>query len=392
VLRARFPVRDRRPVQEVPAPGPTPIPVRDLAGLDGGARDAAAAARVRELAALPFDLQAGPIHRVELLALAQDEHLLLCVFHHIAFDGWSMSVFARELARSYDRLLGTDGATDAHPVARYADCALWQRQLAEQGAFGAQIDYWREVLSGPLPALELPAGSAAGAAQPAESATLEACAGARCDVVLPPETHAALLELGRSERATLFMTLASAFTAFLGRLSGAQDILLGTLVSGRSHPATEEAIGLFANSLVLRSDLSGDPSFREHLQRTRRMALGAYANADVPFEVLVRELKPPMVLGRNPYFDVVFQLRNLPEARAAAGELTFEEVAVDPGFARFDLLVEAFEEEGRVHTRFEYRRERFGDELMATWVERWRALLAAAASRPDARLSELSGD
>ena len=368
VLRARFPVHERRPRQELGDAAPIELPVRDV-DADG------VEARARSLAAESFDLAAGGLYRFELLRLGEDDHVLLCVFHHIVFDGWSMSVLVQDLARAFAGEPGVDAVA-------YADFAAWQRARVESGALEAQLEYWRSQLAEPPPALSLP-----GAGEATDDAT-----GARIDLVLDRRLHAALLELGRAEGTTLFMTLAAAFEVWLHRWSGADEFAFGTLVSGRSHPACEHALGLFANTLVLRADLSGEPSFREVLARVRATALAAYASSDVPFEVVVRELRPKMVMGRNPYFDVVFQQRNLPDARAEAGGVSFEEHGVAPGFARFDLLLEAFEERGQLHTRLEYRVARFDAESMAARAEQWVRLLDSVASQPDQPISAIDLD
>lgn len=390
VLRAHFPIVERRPVQQVQQLGALSIPVRAWDGSSHGDRASFLAAAARELVEQPFDLESGPIHRFELIALSEREHVLLSVFHHIVFDGWSMSVLCSELARAYDELssaveAGSSEAGTREPGTRYADYAAWQRALVERGELQAQIEAWRARLVGEPQRLELP-----GSRPRPEQVTLADLRAARRDVVVPEDVHAGLVALGVSEGATLFMTLLAAFDALLCRWSGLEDLWVGTLVAGRTRRETLDQIGLFANTLVLRSDLSGDPSFRELCARVRQTALEAYAGAEVPFEVLVRELAPRMVPGRNPYFDVVFQLRNLPVAQATTGALEIEPSTLESGYARFDLLLEAYEQEGRLHTRFEYRTRRFPEELMQCWTARWERLLEAVVEDPDVRLSALA--
>ncbi|HEY4587604.1 MAG TPA: condensation domain-containing protein, partial [Thermoanaerobaculia bacterium] len=306
------------------------LPVIDLSGLPDAR--SAAGPLARELAGRPFDLVRGPLLRCSLLRLGAEEHHLIVALHHIAADGGSLEILARELSELYQAFAqGLPSPLPALPV-QYADFALWQRRWLAGEVLEAELAWWRERLAGLPPALELPADRP----RPARQSFRGGLRHRR----LEPGAGADLAALSRRHGATLFMTLAAAFDTLLLRYTGEEDLAVGTPIAGRGGAEIQGLIGFFVNTLVLRTGLGGDPSFAELLRRVRATALAAYAHQDLPFEKLVEELAPVRDLSRSPLFQVVFALE---AERAALAELgsgvTLEPLAVTLDSAKFDLTL-----------------------------------------------------
>jgi hypothetical protein len=289
-LRTAFETGGALPRARVHEHAQLEIPIVDLQHLGDGAQEHALAA-ARAEAARPFDLSRAPLVRVRLYRLAPRKHLFLLVIHHTIADGWSLGVFLGELATQYAaRLEGARPPTEELAI-QYADFAHWQRSMVGAPAMEEHLRFWKEALSGELPLLDLPLDRPRPARQ--------SLAGRTHHFPLPGELVERLRELGRARDATPFMTLAAAFQAFLGRHTGQEEILLGSPTAGRNRPEFQELIGVFINTLVLRTDLSDDPSFLDLLARVRKTALDAYAHAEMPFERLLPELRPPRDLSRG---------------------------------------------------------------------------------------------
>ncbi|HEX2184154.1 MAG TPA: condensation domain-containing protein, partial [Chloroflexota bacterium] len=305
------------------------LPVEDLSGLGEADREAAARRRVGEEAARPFDLSAGPLFRAALLRLAPEDHVLLLTVHHIVSDGWSMGVLYGELSALYAAY--REGGEPSLPEqgVQYADYAVWQREQLEGEALERQLAYWRERLAGAPERLELPTDRPRPPVQTHRGATVP--------VELSPELLAQLQALGRSEGATLYMTLLGAFQVLLGKYAGSEDVVVGSPIAGRTRGEVEELIGFFVNTLVLRTDLSGDPSFRETLRRVREATLGAYAHQELPFERLVAELSPERSLSHSPLFQVAFTLDNAQDTGGGLAGLSVQGVGTEFEVAKFDL-------------------------------------------------------
>jgi hypothetical protein len=267
---------DGSPVQVVAPFGGFALPVEDLSGFGEADREAAVGRRAGEEAARPFDLAAGPLFRAALLRLDAEDHVLLLSMHHIVSDGWSMGVLFRELSALYEAY--REGAESPLPEleVQYADHAVWQREQVEGVVLERQLRYWRERLAGAPELLELPTDH--------PRPPVRTYRGATIPVELPLELLERLRALGRSEGATLYMTLLGAFQVLLAKYGGSEDVVVGSPIAGRTRKEVEELIGFFVNTLVLRTDLSGDPTFRETLRRVREATLGAYEHQEVPFE------------------------------------------------------------------------------------------------------------
>jgi acyl carrier protein len=368
VLRTTFVERDGEPVQRIAEPGAFRLTVESLEDRDEAGREAELARRLVAERRWVFDLSAGPLLRASLLRLGAGEHVLLLNVHHSVSDGVSMGVLARELEVLYAARLRGEHSPLPELAVQYADYAAWQRNYLSGELLTSQLGYWKRQLAG-VPVLELPTDRP----RPA----LQSFRGAAHTVVLSADLSQALKELGRREDATPFMTLLAAFQLVLGRWSGQDDFAVGTPVAGRTRAETEPLIGFFLNNLVLRAELTEDPSFRALLGRVRETTLGAFAHQEIPFERLLEELQPPRDLGRTPLFQVLFNLIPLSEADRLRLE-GVESRAVGQGDpeAKFDLTLYATEGD-RIRLRLVYNTDLFDSEtaerlLAAAWSTCWR--------------------
>ncbi|MFJ2264725.1 amino acid adenylation domain-containing protein, partial [Streptomyces sp. NPDC087844] len=370
VLRTRLVAGvDGMPCQVIDPPKPLPLPVADVSGEE----DLGAAAWILMAAdvALPFDLAAGPLVRALLIRLAPDEHVLALSMHHVVFDEWSKGVFNRELSALYEALrAGEPDPLPSLPV-QYADFAVWQREWLEGEVLESQLAYWRTKLAGAT-LLELPTDRS--------RPPVWSPAGAQTYFTVPARTADALREVSRRGGATMFMTLLAAFNVLLGRYAHTDDVVVGTPVANRNRAETERMIGFFINTLVMRTDLSGDPTFDELLSRVRDMALDAYAHQDLPFEQLVDALVTERDRSRSPLFQVLFnyftddgaQHREREQAQSPGSGLSLGSVEGDV-VAKFDLRL-MFTDGGRELTGvLEYSTALFD----ATTVERMARHLVA---------------
>ena len=289
-----------------------------------------------EAARRPFDLSRGPLVRTTLLRLRQEEHILLLNMHHIVSDGWSMAVLFRELADLYEAYTNGKPSPLAELPIQYVDYAVWQRNWLRGEVLETQLSYWKKQLEN-ISTLNLPTDRPRPAVQTFH--------GARQSLVLSTDLTQALKATSRKEGASLFMTLLAAFQILLHRLTGQEDIAVGSPIAGRNRSEVEGLIGFFINTLVLRTDLSGNPTFTELLARVRRISLDAYAHQDVPFEKLLEELRPKRDLSRSPLFQVFFNMVNIAERAKPAG-VKIETVSTGRVESKFDLTIYVRERDG----------------------------------------------
>ncbi|MFF1789686.1 non-ribosomal peptide synthase/polyketide synthase [Kitasatospora sp. NPDC058243] len=343
-------------------------------------------------AANGFDLATQPPLRAELFELAPDEHVLLVVMHHIAGDGWSLGPLSADLATAYAaRRRGEEPQWAPLPV-QYADYTLWQNRLLGDAAdpdslFARQADHWTRTLAGLPEQIPLPADRHRPAA-PSYS-------GGHLDVELDPELHAGLVRLGREHGASVYMVLQAALASLLDKLGAGTDIPVGSLVAGRTDQALDELVGFFVNTLVLRTDTSGDPTFAELLARVREGALAAYAHQDLPFEHVVEALNPARSSARQPLFQVLLALQNVPRTEFALDGLGSEILLVRTPTAMFDLGFHLLERGGTggpaegIVGRVEYSTDLFDRATVETLFARWLRLLAAVVAEPERPLSRI---
>ncbi|EIK63776.1 non-ribosomal peptide synthetase [Pseudomonas lactis] len=338
---------------------------------------------VEELIARPFDLQQGPLLRVSLLCLGEDEHVLVMVQHHIVSDGWSMGVMVRELMQLYAAYSQGQECVLAPLPIQYADYALWQRRWMEAGEKAHQLKYWCELLSGAQPVLELPFDNT----RPAQ----QSFRGARHDIALEPALVAGLKALAQREGVTLFMLLLASFQVFLYRYSGQQDIRVGVPIANRNRVETESLIGFFVNTQVLKADLEGQMCFAQLLQYTKQRALQAQAHQDLPFEQLVEALQPERSLSHNPLFQVMFN--HQAKAHASAQQLPGLRIANlewDTQSAQFDLSLDTQETDDGLWASLTYATDLFSAATASRMIGHWLSLLRSAVADPTLALQDLS--
>jgi amino acid adenylation domain-containing protein len=373
-LRTRFADRDGEPVQVVGPPAGLPLTLA-TAGADR------LASLAGDFAERPFDLANGPPARALLVATGADAHVLVIVIHHIVADGWSFGVLARELAAAYAAARAGRPAALPPLATDYADYAREQRRALAGGELARQLSWWRERLKGAPPFLDLPTDR--------PRAAVASSRGARRSRVLPPELQAALRELAAREGCTLFVVLLAAFDILLARMTGSEDLVVGTPVAGRPRADLEGLVGFFVNTLVLRTDLTGNPTVRELLSRVRAGTLAAWEHADVPFELLVEALQPPRSTSRTPLFQVLFNLHSEPAAPLALDGLEVAPLAIPRQSAKFDLGVSLAETARGLAVTVEYGSDLFVPASIDRLLGDYAGILAALAERPGARLHEL---
>jgi amino acid adenylation domain-containing protein len=370
------------PVQVIlPAPRPYVLPVADLRGLAPGAREAELERRARDDARRPFDLATGPVFRAELVRLGEEDHALLLCMHHVASDGWSMGVLYRELGDAYGAFAGgRPSPLPALPV-QYADYAAWQHRHLRGEVLDGELGYWRGRLAGAPTLLELPSDR--------PRPPVQDFRGAVATAAYPPDLARALAALARDEGATLYMVLLAALQLLLSRYSRQNDVVVGSPVAGRTRAELEGLIGFFLNTLVLRTDLSGAPTFRELLARVREGTLDAYAHQQVPFEKLVEELRPERSLAHTPLFQVMFILQNNAGGELRLGGVRARALRNPGGAARYDLTLAMAEGPDGLGAWLEYSTALFDAATANRILEHLGVLLRAAADRPGERASRL---
>jgi amino acid adenylation domain-containing protein len=381
ILRTTFETRDGQPVQLIAPHARRPPVVIDLSALPREEREREAKRLSRREAALPFDLSAGPLLRVAILRLDREDHVILLTMHHIISDGWSMGILTRELTALYQASAAGRPASLPNLPIQYVDYAVWQRERLSGEVLESHLNYWKQQLAG-VRLLELPTDRARPATQSHR--------GANVNVRIGTELTSALMALAKGEEATLFMALMAAWQVLLMRYTGQDDIAVGTPIAGRTQDETEGLIGFFINMLVLRTNLSGAPSFRQLLGRVREVALGAYAHQDAPFEKLVDELQPERTLSHTPLFQAVMVLQNTPEERTEMDSLRMSGLgSKGSALAKFDLTLTLAEGESGLSGTLEYKTDLFDAATMTRIARHFERLLAAIVANPDQRLDRL---
>lgn len=379
-LRTTFPALDGQPVQVI---APDLVPELTQENLEALAPEQQKAETLRLATSeiqKPFDLATGPLLRTRLLRLNAREHVLLLSVHHIVFDGWSMRIFYRELATLYDAALqGKPHALPELPI-QYLDYTAWERKWFQGGALASGLAYWQQQLADAPPALELPTDYP----RPA----LETFRGAYTEFMLPASLLTQLKECGQREQVTLFMLLFTAFQILLHYASGQDDLVIGTDVANRNQLEVEGLIGFFVNQLVLRTSLAGNPSLSELLQRVRQVVLGAYEHQSVPFDQLVRVLKPVRFPNRAPVFQTKIVLQNtpvLPEPSA----ITVDPLLIDAGAAQLDLILDLTETPAGLRLIWQYNTDLFQPGTIERMNRQFSLLLQAFGASTSQTVSAL---
>ena len=363
-------------------PAPVSLSVLDLHGLPQARRQTELQQVRRMETSEPFDLARGPLVRFKLVRLAEQRQMLLIAMHHIITDGWSMDLLRRELRLLYEAFRAGQPSPLPELSIQYADFAIWQRQWLQGEVLQQQLEYWKTQLAG-VASLELPTDRP----RPAVPRYVSASQPFQIDL----EIAQRLRDLSQQEEATLFMTLLAAFQFVLGRYSGQDDMVVGTAVAGRNRAELEGVIGFFINTLAMRTDMSGAPSFRQLLQRVKQTCLEAYAHQDLPFDKVVEELSPQRDLGTQPLFQVLFVLQNTPHTadqparpRTEVGPADHLEVG---GLIYFDLTLSLAETGQAVTGALHFNTDLFDPETVERLAQHLQTLLATVADQPDEPLS-----
>jgi amino acid adenylation domain-containing protein len=357
-LRTTFAMADGQPVQIVGEARPVRLEISDLSDLQVCEREARARGLIAEESERPFDLSSGPLLRARLIRLGEQEHVALLTMHHIVSDGWSIGILIREVAALYEAYCEDQSSPLAELPVQYADFAVWQRRWLQGEVLEAQLSYWRRQLAGAPSMLELPTD------RPRPS--VQTYRGAEHTFVLSAPLTRALNDLSRREGVTLFMTLLAAWQTLLRRYTRQEDIVVGADVANRNRAETEPLIGFFVNMLVLRTDLSGDPTFKELLARVREVCLQAYEHQDVPFERLVEELQPVRDLSHTPLFQTLFVLQNAPMGTLDLPGLKLSVVESESRTTQFDLILDVEESADGLNATLRYNLDLFN----ASTIER----------------------
>ena len=397
-LRTTFDVVDGQLIQAIADNLQVSLQAIDLQTLPINTREDTALEQIRQEIQQPFHLNKGPLFRVKLWRLHDTEHLLLMALHHIIFDEWSSGVLIRELGELYTALVeGRAAALPELPI-QYADFACWQREWLQGGVLNAQLRYWKQQLKD-VPILNLPGATShplphlLGHGHQGNSQLLE----------LPQWLLDALENLSQQAGVTLFMTLLAAFQTLLHRYTGQTDIAIGSPIANRQRRELEGLIGFLVNSLVLRTNLADNPTFRELLERVREVTLAAYAHQDLPFEKLVEELQPVRSLGQNPLFQVVFALQNTPMEQLVLPGLVLSPVELEAKNSRFDLELyvwkctdnfrnlwgKGWQQSDGLRGVIVYDTDLFDSATIASLRHHFQTLLEGIVANPDARLSAL---
>ncbi len=382
-LRTRFVAIKGEPQQVIEDQVDIRLPLLDLTSISGEKeREAEAMRLAREEAELPFNLKQAPLIRGKLLRLGALDHVLLFTMHHIISDAWSIGVLIEEVSVLYGAFsAGQPSPLPELPI-QYADYSEWQREWLEGGSLEEQLAYWRKQLA-QVSMLQLPTDRT--------GTTSQSQSGATCEFVIAANVARQLKKLAEGQGATLFMVLLAAFQTLLYRYTGQDDITVGTPIAGRDSGETEKLIGFFINTLVLRGDLSGEPSFIELVQRTKEVTLQAYAHQDVPFEKLVEVLSPERNLGNTPLFQVMIVLQNAPQGDLRLGAATLQPLdAVDNGTAKFDLLLlHAEDASGTLMSSLQYNTDLFEPATINRIIGHYAVLLNSIVSAPHAPIHSL---
>jgi amino acid adenylation domain-containing protein len=382
ILRTIFKMAPADPVQVVQPPRPVRLTTVDLTQTPETQRKTKLDERVMTEVQRPFDLSSDLMLRATLIRLGAEEHVLVVMSHHIASDGWSKGVMFRELATLYNAAVSKTRGTLAPLPIHYSDFAAWQKEWVKGIRLQKQAAYWKKQLNGAPALLDLPTDFPRPAVQGFEGIT-ESC-------LFPGKLLADLKTLSQREGVTLFMTLFASFQVMLARYSGQDDIVVGTPIAGRVRAELEPLIGDFVNMLAVRTDLSGNPSFRELLQRTKKVALDAYDNQDLPFESLVEELEHGRDMSRAPVFQTIFILETAPPPPPAMEGLKLEILDYDTPTAKNDLILILAEHAAGLRVKLEYRTDLFSKSTIGRFLAQYRTLLESIVADPGQPITKLA--
>jgi amino acid adenylation domain-containing protein len=381
VLRTTFGSREGKPYQRIAPPSPQPLPLVDLSILSAADADAEELRLARAEGLRGFELAHGPVLRTTLVRLGASSWILLLNMHHVVSDGWSLGVIVEELGRLYESFSRNRPLDLPELPIQMADFASWQRGWLQGERLEQEVEWWRGELSGAPLLLDLPLDRPRPPAHQAH--------GAHLDLKLPRELSRSVAALGQRHGATLFMTLLAAFDLLMHRLSGQDDLVVGTPVAGRNRAEVEPMIGCFINTLALRSRLDSSATFADLLRQTRGTTLGAFTHQDLPFERVVDGLQVPRNLSHTPVYQVLFALQNTPMGKLEMGGLGIELIDLETDSANFALSLGLVEGEDGLWGVCIYDTDLLDAATVERWMAHYRDLLAWAVDHAERPLSEL---
>jgi amino acid adenylation domain-containing protein len=381
-LRTTFTLMDDQPLQVIAEELKIKVKIIDLQGLSPEEQLAEAQRLAGEEAGKPFNLEQGPLLRTTLVKLNHSQHVLLLTMHHIISDGWSMEIFIREMAGLITAFSqGKPSPLPPLPI-QYPDFALWQRQRLQGEVLQKQLSYWKKHLGGQLPVLELPFDHQRPAVQTFQ--------GTQKEFHLTETLSENIVQFTRQQRCSLFMTLQAAFNILLYRYSGQDDIMVGSPIANRNQPELERLIGFFANTLVFRTDLSGNPTFLQLLAQIRQFTSGAFDNQDLPFEKLIEEFQPDRYMSHTPIFQVMFNFQNTPtETTLSSPNFTVDPLEVHNETSKFDLWVSMSRWDNILRGTIEYSTDIFEEPTITRLIQHLKTLLSGIVENPDQTINEL---
>ncbi len=383
ILRTTFPLVGGNPIQLIAPPTALTLPIHDLQGLSTAAQTDRIRHMAIDRASQPFDLAVEPLVQFTLLQLSDREYVLLLKMHHIIYDGWSLSIFFRELSQLYAAFAQGLPSPLAELPIQYADFAVWQRQWLTGAVLDRQLNYWQQQLAGAPVVLELLTDR--------PRPPVQTFPGAGEVFRLDRDLTQRIKQLSQESEATLFITLLAAFLVLISRYTGQLDLVVGSPIANRNSKSVEQLMGFFANTLALRGDLSGNPRFRDFHAQVRQTTLSAYAHQDLPFEMLVEKLQLDRDLSRNPLVQVMFSLQNTPQSESSLSGLTLQNIALPIDVTvRFDLEVNFWEIPTGLEGVWCYNTDLFDATTITRLGQHFQTLLTAIVANPAARISELS--
>jgi hypothetical protein len=382
VLRTTFALVNGEPVQVVSPAAPVSLLLTDLSEIAENEREETARALAKQEGRRPFDLARGPLVRLSLLRLSDEDHIAVLTMHHIVSDAWSIDIFLRELSVLYESYVTARPAPLPELSLQYADYAHWQRQRFEETVLDQQLDYWKKQLTGAMAIPELPADLPRPAVQTYH--------GAQHILSFDKELFEQLQALSRSTNVTLFMLLLAVFKVLLYCFTGHPDVVVGSPVDNRQRVELEGLIGFFLNTLVLRTDFAGDPEFDELLARVRDVVLGAHAHQELPFEMLVKSLQPERDIGRTLLFQVWFLYQIAPPVTASLSSIEMTGFQVDYEISHYDLRLNLIETQEGISGAFEYNTDLFLPATIRRFARQFDNLARLIVKHPEMRLNELA--
>jgi amino acid adenylation domain-containing protein len=381
ILRTTFPDTDGRPAQRISQAVATNLPVIDLRPTAEDEREAQALSLIVEESQKPFDLAQGPLLRTSLLRMSEQDHILIVTMHHIVSDAWSMGILVRDAAAFYNAFAGNGAASLPELHLQYADYANWQREWLQPETLNNSLAYWQQQLG------QKPLGMQLRTDKPRPPA--QTYNGALYQLELSEDLSSEVEVLSRRESVSVFMTLLAAFNVMLKHYTGSEDILVGTDVANRSRSEVEGLIGMFVNQMVLRTDLSGNPTFKELLERVRNVALEAYAHQDLPFDKVVEAVKPDRELGRNPLFQVMFGFQNAPTHSIELPGLSIGRMGVDNKTSVFDLSLYMTRQGKNLIGSMRYNTDLFEPRSIGPMLDAFKLIVQAVVKSTDIRIEVL---